>query len=89
MPKRKRLIEWSDQQLLDADIDKPRLARLVRRLRECSDELMAMGLEVFCESGEGYIITPKIRPTHDEKTERADLGCIIARVGMGFNGGGW
>lgn len=81
------LVEWSPEQLAEAGLDKRRLTALVRRMRSCSLEMQDMGLSVYGESGTGYLIH-RSRPEH-KKNGDADTGAIVARVGQGFDGGGW
>jgi hypothetical protein len=80
-------IQWTDEQLAVAGIDKKRLKSLVRRLKRCSKDMRAMGFKIYGESGCGLLIHDS-RPDHDDR-ERADYGSIVADVGFGFDGGGW
>jgi hypothetical protein len=80
-------IEWSDEQLRAAGVPKRRLAALVRKLRECSETMRQLGLTVYGVDGSGHLVHDS-RPEHDSQG-RADFGAIVARVGYGFNGGGW
>lgn len=72
----------------EAGIDKVRLTRLVKALRKCSQEMQDMGLSVYGSDGSGYLIH-RLRPEHDEKTGKSDMGAVVAEVGFGFDGGGW
>lgn len=81
-------IRWDDEQLEEAGIDKVELKKLVSKLKSCSRMMQRMGLQVYGESGDGYLIHES-RPEHDERTLEADFGAIVADVGPGFDGGGW
>lgn len=83
-----RAIRWDDKQLAAARIDKQRLVALVAKLEQCSQELLALGLHVYGESGDGYLIHTS-RPEHRDSDGKADYGAIVATVGFGFDGGGW
>jgi hypothetical protein len=80
-------IRWTDEQLKAAGIDKRKLKKLLRLLREAGVLMNTMSLEVYGESGSGNLIH-RSRPTHDT-SGKADLGSVVANVGFGFNGGGW
>lgn len=80
-------IRWTDAQLKEAGIDKRKLKALAKKLEECSNQMEAMGLSVYGESGGGHLIHTS-RPTHDRQYN-ADLGSVVAYVGQGFDGGGW
>ncbi len=82
------LIEWSDEQLEAAGINRKRLVKIVRALKRASDLMEGTGLHVYGESGEGHLVHGS-RPTHNERTEKADFGSVIAHVGLGYDGGGW
>jgi len=84
------VIEWTDEQLAAAGINKRKLASLVKRLRKCSDDMRAMGFEVY-GNGTGHLVHSS-RPTHVDAPGgelRPDFGCVVASVGEGFNGGDW
>lgn len=80
-------IRWTKEQLQEVGIDSKKLNSLVQTLLKCSTQLQHMGLEIYGESGTGYLIHES-RPTHNEKGQ-ADFSSIVASVGPGFNGGGW
>lgn len=80
-------INWDDDQLRAAGINKRKLVALVKRLRDCSRRLRELNLYVYGESGAGHLIHTS-RPTHDTHHD-ADLGSVVASVGFGFDGGGW
>lgn len=85
-------LDWTDEQLTAAGIPKGRLVRLVRMLRKCSTEMKAMGLHVYGASGTGHLVHSS-RPTHVDEPGRTsgkpDMGCSVATVGQGFDGGDW
>lgn len=83
-------ISWTDAQLKEAKIHKGKLKKLVRLLRESSELMRGLDLEVYGADGSGHLVH-RSRPTHvDTPTgQKADFGCIVASVGPGFNGGGW
>lgn len=84
-------IEWTDEQLQEARIDKKKLKSLVRRLRRCSKDMSDLGLHLYGASGSGNLIH-RSRPTHIDKPgfrSESDMGSIVARVGQGFDGGDW
>lgn len=80
-------IEWSDEQLAAAGIDKTKLIKLVRSLQACSKLMIEMDLHVYGASGSGCLIHSS-RPTHKGRGE-ADQGAVVARVGQNFDGGDW
>lgn len=85
------MIEWTDEQLASAAIDKKKLASLVKRLRKCSADMRALGLYVYGASGSGNLVHNS-RPTHIDRpglSSTPDFGCVVARVGEGFDGGDW
>jgi hypothetical protein len=87
------MIEWSDEQLEAAGIDKKALQSLVRRLERCSKDMARMGLHLYGASGSGCLIHES-RPTHiwtgrGSSGQKADQGSVVADVGLGFDGGDW
>lgn len=81
-------IEWTDEQLKEAKIHKGRLRSLARRLRKCSEDMQALGLEVYGASGTGHLVHHS-RPTHTGRECEPDFGSVVANIGFGFNGGDW
>lgn len=87
------LIDWTDEQLEEAGIDKARLIKIIRHLKSASDLMWGTGLHVYGGSSTGHIIHSS-RPTHSSNNNRAkadvaDLGSVVASVGEGFSGGDW
>jgi hypothetical protein len=80
-------ISWSDEQLKEAGINKRKLTALVKKMNQCAVMMESMKLEIYAESGDGYLIHES-RPDHDDEG-RADTGSVVACVGYGFDGGGW
>jgi hypothetical protein len=90
--KANELIEWTDEQIEEAGIDRNRLVKIIQLLRSASDLMTGTGLHVYGESGSGNIVHSS-RPTHSGRKgsvgDVADYGSVIADVGLGFDGGGW
>ncbi len=83
------MIDWTDEQLEEAGIDKKKLQSLVRRLRKISREMSEMGLWVYGASGTGCLVH-KSRGTHDDTRQGwPDYGSVVADIGRGFDGGDW
>lgn len=85
------MIEWTDDQLKAAGINKRKLKKVVRLLEESSALMWSMGLHVYGASGSGCLVH-KSRPTHIDTpmgNSKADQGCVVARVGEGYDGGDW
>lgn len=87
------MLNWTDEQLDEAGLDKKKVSSLVRRLRQCSKEMAKMGLHVYGANGTGNLVHVS-RPTHMDKGERGHLclpdhGCVVADLGNGFDGGDW
>ncbi len=84
------MIEWTDEQLKAAGIDKRKLQSLDRRLNQCAKDMRELGLHLYGAAGTGCLIH-KSRPTHIDRPggETADQGSIVASVGDGFDGGDW
>jgi hypothetical protein len=85
------MINWTDEQLEEAGIDKKKLKSLVRRLRKCSIDMRELDLHVYGASGSGHLIHTS-RPTHvDQRGTNgiADQGSCVADLGEGFDGGDW
>lgn len=81
-------IEWTDEQLAEAGIDKKRLKSIIRKLEAASAKMEGTGLHVYGESGFGHLVH-RSRPEHFGREREADFGAVIANVGPGFDGGGW
>jgi myo-inositol-hexaphosphate 3-phosphohydrolase len=81
-------IQWTDEQLEAAGINRGRLIKIIRALRRASELMEGTGLHVYGESGSGYLIHSS-RPEHFGREAEADHGAVIADVGLGFDGGGW
>lgn len=85
------MINWTDEQLANAGIDKKKLTSLVRRLRQCAIDMESLGLHIYGASGSGHLIHHS-RPTHiDDRASNgiADQGSCVADIGQGFDGGDW
>lgn len=82
------MIEWDDDQLAAAGIDRKQLESLVRRLTRCGKDMQALGLHLYGASGHGCLIHSS-RPAHGD-TGRADQGSVVATIYPGhFDGGDW
>jgi hypothetical protein len=82
-------IEWTDEQLEAAGLDKKKIEKITRRFRKLSKEMDEMGLTVYGASGSGCLIHVS-RPTHNDALGAApDQGSVIAHLGRGFDGGDW
>ena len=82
-------LEWDDEQLEEAGLDKKKVLSIARRLRKLSSEMSELGLSVYGMSGSGCL-THVSRSTHSQKdsyAEERDFGAIVAYVGSGFDGG--
>jgi hypothetical protein len=84
-------IRWSDEQIAAAKIDPKRLARLVKKLKECSREMWDMDLYIYGASGYGNLMHRSRPPHRDEPGGRlvADHDSPVAKIGEGFDGGDW
>jgi hypothetical protein len=81
------MLNWTDEKLKSAGLSRKKVESIVRKLEKISKELTENGLWVYGESGTGYL-THESHPEHD-KDGKADHSAIIARIGQGFDGGGW
>lgn len=83
------LIDWTDEQLQEAGIDRERLLKIIRHLRKASELMWGTGLHVYGASSTGHIVHSS-RPTHAMYGDnKCDYGSVIASVGEGFTGGDW
>ena len=83
---KKSVLEWSDEQLEEAGLDKGKVESIARKLKKLSQEMEDLGLSVY-GNGTGHLIHVS-HPTHDDN-EKADTGSIVAMLGRGFTGGDW
>ena len=86
--KHEHLIEWSDEQLEEAGIDRERLLKIIGHLKAASDLMWGTGLHVYGASSTGQLIHQS-RPTHGDSGESPDRGSVVATIGEGFTGGDW
>ena len=83
------MINWTDEELEAAGIDKAKLKSMVNRFKRLSREMKGMGLHVYGQSGTGHLIHCS-RPTHlDDRGCSADHGSSVAFIGNGYDGGDW
>jgi hypothetical protein len=82
------MINWTDEELESAGIDKSKLKSMVARFKRLSREMHEMGLHVYGQSGTGHLIHSS-RPTHSGRKCDADHGSSVAHIGQGFDGGDW
>ena len=81
-------LEWTDEQLEEAGLDKRKVLSIARRLSKLSEEMQALGLSVYgAGSGTGFLMH-RSRPSHGDNAT-ADRDSPIADVGTGFSGGDW
>lgn len=84
-------LDWTDEQLTEAGLDKAKVLSLVRRLQRISKEIREMNLHIYGASGTGHLVHQS-RPTHIVVLGgdlKPDFGCSIAHLGEGFDGGDW
>lgn len=81
------MIEWSDERLAEAGLDRKELESLIRRLRRCADDLRTMGLKLYGDGSHGHLIHHS-RPTHPGGNS-ADYEAILASISGHFDGGDW
>lgn len=82
------MINWTDEQLKEAGIDKVKLKSVVARFRRLTREMGEMGLHVYGQSGSGHLIHNS-RRTHNGPNCDADRGSSVADIGQGYDGGDW
>ena len=82
------MIQWNDQQLATAGIDKQRLEALALRLEESARELQGMCLCLhFDSTGHAYLVHAS-RPAFTEDCGN-DYDATVAWIGRGLEGGHW
>jgi len=84
-------MNWNDEQLEDAGLDKKKVESIVRRLNKLGREMDSMGLSIYGASGSGNLIHVS-HPTHNDSMNcKPDYDSVIAYIdGSGtWDGGDW
>lgn len=84
------MINWSDEQIIEAGLDPKKVESITRRLNKLGREMDSMGLSIYGASGSGHLIHVS-RPTHTEPRQQPDYESSIANLDgcMVWDGGDW
>jgi len=81
-------IEWTDEQLKGAGINKSKLMRLIKKIDAISEEMRGLKLQFYAANGEACL-THLSRSTHSGNAE-PDYQAVISYMGTGWmDGGDW
>jgi hypothetical protein len=89
------MLNWDDDQLKDAGLDRKKVESIARRLSKLGREMESMGLSIYGASGSGNLIHES-RPTHIDNplqplVQTEDFGSVIAELDgtWQWDGGDW
>lgn len=78
-------LDWTDEQLEEAGLDKQKVLSIARRLAKISTEMREIGLSVYGCNNRGFLVHHS-RPTHPDGST-GDTSAFIVDLGRGFDGG--
>ena len=81
-------VEWNEEQLAAAGIERRRLKALVRSLMGSVREMEAMGLNLQFDGNGAACLVHTSRPPFTEDGGN-DRGAAVAWIGLGLEGGRW
>jgi hypothetical protein len=84
------MLNWTDEQLEEAGLDRKKVESIARRLSRLGREMQGMGLSIYGASGTGNLIHTS-RPTHTEPRQQPDFDAPVAFLeGVStWDGGDW
>lgn len=83
------MLDWTDEELAEAGLDKKKVESIVRRLNKIGKEMEEMNLSVYGASGDGHLIHVS-RPTHtDDGSVHRDASIASLRGNLRWDGGDW
>jgi hypothetical protein len=89
------MLNWSDEQLEKAGLDRKKVESIERRLSRLGREMQKMGLYIYGASGSGNLVHSSRPPHTDHPTmpsiQIEDYGCVIANLDgvTQWDGGDW
>jgi hypothetical protein len=88
-------LNWTDEQLKEAGLDRKKVESIARRLSRLGREMQSMGLSIYGAAGSGNLIHKSRQPHKDHPTlpseQIEDYGCVIADLDgvTQWDGGDW